>query len=181
MDWWVCDARAQLPRPSGPQLPEPGRTRKSNTPALSDHWSALSRAGARLRRSCRGEAVGNDCGGDLATGGLDLSPDGKNLSPKVKTSKTLHSHNQLKDQTIREREAVTRTPTNPWSEVTEPPSSNIGADSHPSGWWKASDGNWYPPERHPHPQGVHNRSAAVDCRWSSGIDPVAGFAQGGCR
>ena len=27
--------------------------------------------------------------------------------------------------------------------------SHEGAVSHPSGWWKASDGNWYPPDQQP--------------------------------
>jgi len=27
--------------------------------------------------------------------------------------------------------------------------SHEGAVTHPSGWWKASDGNWYPPDQQP--------------------------------
>ena len=33
------------------------------------------------------------------------------------------------------------------------------AVTHPSGWWKASDGNWYPPSRQP---GEHDEVVAAD-------------------
>jgi hypothetical protein len=48
---------------------------------------------------------------------------------------------------------TTTTPANPWGDVIETrETSTTAAETHPSGWWQASDGNWYPPETHPRNQ-----------------------------
>jgi hypothetical protein len=40
--------------------------------------------------------------------------------------------------------------TNQWGGLPEPPvRTSSQPESHPSGWWQASDGNWYPPQTHP--------------------------------
>jgi hypothetical protein len=69
------------------------------------------------------------------------------LSPKVKTLRSSLLIIDLRTKPVERGKSVTATPANPWAEMTQPSeTSTTGVESHPSGWWKAVDGNWYPPE-----------------------------------
>ena len=47
--------------------------------------------------------------------------------------------------------------------------SRGGAVTHPSGWWKASDGNWYPPDQQPGAP----ESASPDLAIATAITAIA--------
>jgi hypothetical protein len=42
-----------------------------------------------------------------------------------------------------------------------PPASSVTGTNRPDGWWKASDGNWYPPEQNPNYRPPDRRDEAL--------------------
>ena len=69
-----------------------------------------------------------------------------------------------------------------------PPTSTVTGTNRPDGWWKASDGNWYPPEQNPNYRPPVVREGAVHLPGTTNTshyyppekrDPGNGFSYAG--
>jgi hypothetical protein len=69
-----------------------------------------------------------------------------------------------------------------------PPASSVTGTNRPDGWWKASDGNWYPPEQNPNYRPPVLREGAVHLPGTTNTsqyyppaksDPGNGFSYAG--